>query len=85
MTSTMNLSLTDELRSFVDANCGEGTDYATPSEFLRDIIRERKAKQEALELRNAILDGYKDVIAGNVVQYNGNIRETLAQARKNES
>jgi len=34
MTSTLNLSLTDELRAFIDNNCGEGTLYATPSEFV---------------------------------------------------
>ena len=47
MSSTLNLSLTDELRSFIDANCGDGTMYATPSEFVRDLLRQRKAQQEA--------------------------------------
>jgi hypothetical protein len=33
MSSTLNLSLTDELRALVNKNSGDGTLYATPSEF----------------------------------------------------
>jgi len=42
MPSTLNLSLTDELRAFIDANCGDGTTYATPSEFVRDCCGSAK-------------------------------------------
>ena len=51
MASTINLSLTDELRSFIDSNCGDTGLYATPSEFLRDLLREKKERQEAAALR----------------------------------
>ena len=47
MGSTLNLSLTDELREFVDKNSGDGTMYATPSEFVRDLLRQQKQRQEA--------------------------------------
>lgn len=40
MSSTLNLSLTDELRAFVDQNSRDGTPYATPREFLSDLFRE---------------------------------------------
>ena len=40
MSSTLNLSLTDELRWFVDANIGEGTLYATPSEQEKAALRQ---------------------------------------------
>ena len=43
MANSLNLSLTDELRAFIDQNSGEGTLYATPSEFVRDILRRHKA------------------------------------------
>ena len=33
MSSSINLSLTDELRSFVNENGGDGSLYATPSRF----------------------------------------------------
>ena len=47
MSSSLNLSLTDELRDFVDQHSGDGTLYATPSEFVRDILRQRKLQREA--------------------------------------
>ncbi len=39
MASSMNLSLTDELRDFVDSRTGNAGVYATASEYLRDLIR----------------------------------------------
>ena len=39
MASSMNLSLTDELRDFVNRRAGDSGVYATPSEYLRDLIR----------------------------------------------
>ncbi len=39
MASSMNLSLTDELRDFVNSRTGDTGLYATPSEYLRDLIR----------------------------------------------
>jgi antitoxin ParD1/3/4 len=61
---TLNLSLTDKLRSFIDRNCGDGTVYATPSEFVRDVLREKMDRMEAAQLRDAILEGYQDALAG---------------------
>ena len=82
MPSTLNLSLTDELRAFVDENCGDGTLYATPSEFVRDLLRQRKLQIEAERARDAILDGYQDAIAGRTVRFDGNLRRLIAQADK---
>lgn len=39
MANSLNLSLTDELRRYVDTRTGDGDLYATPSEFIRDLIR----------------------------------------------
>jgi antitoxin ParD1/3/4 len=39
MANSMNLSLTDELRDFVNSRTGDAGLYATPSEYLRDLIR----------------------------------------------
>lgn len=82
MPTTINLSLTDELRAFVDQNCGDGTLYATPSEFLRDVLRERKARMEAAELRNGILEGYQDVIAGRFVEFKGDLRKMMRKSKR---
>lgn len=39
MPSSLNLSLTDELRRYVDSRASDGDLYATPSEYIRDLIR----------------------------------------------
>jgi antitoxin ParD1/3/4 len=44
----MNLSLTDELRDFVNSRTGKRGVYATPSEYLRDLIRRDMENQAAL-------------------------------------
>jgi antitoxin ParD1/3/4 len=82
MGSTLNLSLTDELRAFVDQNCGDGTLYATPSEFVRDVLRQKKEALEAGQIREAILSGYDDAINGRTLEYRGNLREILKKARR---
>jgi Arc/MetJ-type ribon-helix-helix transcriptional regulator len=66
--------LTDELRSFIDRNCGDGTFFATPSEFLRDVLREKKERMEAADTRDAILEGYRDLIEGRVIEFKGDLR-----------
>jgi antitoxin ParD1/3/4 len=81
MASSLNLSLTDELRAFIDANCGDGTLYATPSEFVRDIIRRHKLQQEAGEVRDAIVEGYQDAIAGRIVPFVGDLKSMLKKAK----
>jgi len=77
MANTLNLSLTDELRAFIDENCGDGTLYATPSEFVRDLLRQKKLQIEAAKVREAILEGYQDAIAGRTVKHEGNLRSLL--------
>jgi len=80
VSTTLNLSLTDELRAFVDQNSGDGTLYATPSEFVRTVLREKKERLEAAQLRDAILDGYQDAIQGRTVPYRGDLRKLLKKA-----
>jgi antitoxin ParD1/3/4 len=79
MTSTINLSLTDELRSYVDASCGDGTSYATPSEFMRALIRDNKERKEAEVLRASVIDGYQDILHGRVVTFNGSLASAMAE------
>lgn len=80
--SSLNLSLTDELRAFVDANSGDGTLYSTPSEFVRDLLRQKKRQLEAEEIRDGILDGYRDAIAGRTVDFQGDLTSVLSKAKK---
>lgn len=79
MSSSINLSLTDELRQFIDRNTGDGTLYATPSEFLRSLLREKKERQEAADLRLSIIEGYQDAITGRVIRFSGDLRKDMQQ------
>jgi antitoxin ParD1/3/4 len=39
MSSSLNISLTDTLRRFVDTRASDEDVYSTPSEYIRDLIR----------------------------------------------
>lgn len=82
MASTLNLSLTDELRAFVDENSGDGTLYAAPSEFVRDLLRQKKEESEGTRIRDSILSGYEDALKGRTVVYRGNLRSPLGARPK---
>jgi antitoxin ParD1/3/4 len=51
--STMNVSLPDELRSYVDEQVVDGG-YGSTSEYVRDLIRRDRDRQQ---LRRVLLDG----------------------------
>lgn len=81
MARSINLSLTDELRAFLDRNSGDGTLFSTPSEFVRDLIREKKARQDAAALRQSVLEGYADARDGRTQKYTGDLRAMLEEFR----
>jgi hypothetical protein len=74
---TLKLSLTDALRKFIDDNSGEGTRFLTPSEFVRDVLREKKERLEAAQIRDAILEGFQDAIQGRLVEYHDEIQKLI--------
>lgn len=84
MARSINLSLTDELRAFLDENSGDGTLFSTPSEFVRALIRERKERMEAAELRKAVLEGYDDVLRGRTLPLSGDLRSMVAQVKRRD-
>jgi antitoxin ParD1/3/4 len=51
--STMNISLPDTLKDFVDRRIKEG-DYGTSSEYLRELIRMDQAR---VQLRELLIEG----------------------------
>ena len=51
--STMNVSLPEELKSYVDEKVGEGG-FGSTSEYVRELIRRDRDRQQ---LRRALLDG----------------------------
>ncbi len=79
MSTSLNLSLTDELKTFINENSGDGSLYATPSEFVRDILREKEQRIGASQLRDAILDGFQDAVSGNTQPFSGDLRADLSK------
>ncbi len=69
--STMNISLPEPLKNFVDervANAG----YGTSSEYLRELIRR---DQDRLHLRGLLIAGAKAPVTGEAdAQYFANLR-----------
>jgi antitoxin ParD1/3/4 len=51
--TTMNVSLPNELKSYVDEQVGDGG-FGSTSEYVRDLIRRYKDRQQ---LRRALFDG----------------------------
>ncbi len=56
--------------------------YGNRSEFVRDLLRQKKLQTEAARVRDAILVGYQDAIDGRVVPFEGNLRRLLKKAKK---
>ena len=81
MANSLNLSLTDELRAYIDAHSGDGSLYATPSEFVRAILRRHKSQEEAAAVRDAILAGYQDAVAGRTVRFDGDLKKALRKIK----
>ena len=58
--TTMNISLPDSLKSFVDNQVGTHG-YSTSSEYVRELIRRDRDRQR---LRDLLLEGAKSPLAG---------------------
>lgn len=57
--STMNVSLTDDLRSFVDARVADGS-YSSTSEYVRSLIRLDRDRES---LKAMLTDGARSPVA----------------------
>ena len=49
---------------------------------MRDVLREKKERLEADELRAGLLEGYQDAIAGRTTTFSGNLKSDMAQFKK---
>jgi antitoxin ParD1/3/4 len=58
MSSSLNVSLTDELRRFVDTRASDQDVYSTPSEYIRDLIRR---DMEGAAIRAKVRRGLDDI------------------------
>ena len=74
--STMNISLPDQLKSFVDERVSS-SGYGTSSEYLRELIRR---DQDRLRLRAMMLDAASSPITGEAdKQYFDHLRSKVNQ------
>lgn len=77
--STMNISLPDTLKSFVDQQVSQ-RGYGTSSEYVRELIRK---DQDRLQLRNLLLAGAASApAAAAVASYFDGLRDRVRQAGK---
>ena len=58
--TTMNISVTDELRAFVESQVASGA-YVSTSEYIREVLRRERQRTE---LRQLLLDGGASPVAG---------------------
>jgi antitoxin ParD1/3/4 len=65
MASTLNVQLTDELRRYVDMRASDNDVYATPSEYIRDLVRR---DMEDWAIVSAVTQGLKEVSDGRFVK-----------------
>lgn len=54
--ATLNISLTDKMRAWIDARVASG-DYANASDYVRDLIRHDEGVWTETSLRQALLEG----------------------------
>lgn len=73
--ATMNMSLPDPLKQFVDEEVREGG-FASTSDYMRDLIRQRQRAKAEETLRRLIAEGLASGPAEPVT------KETFAQMRK---
>jgi antitoxin ParD1/3/4 len=60
--STMNISLPESLKSFVDSQVSDG-DYGSSSEYVRELLRKEK---DRVRLREMLLEGGASPLSENV-------------------
>jgi len=76
---TMNISLPDALKSFVDEQVGT-RGFGTSSEYVRELIRK---DQERQRLRNLLLDGAASPHVGPADDaYFAGLRERIRNAKR---
>lgn len=76
--TTMNISLPDALKAFVDTKVAQGA-YGTSSEYVRELIRKDQDRQR---LRDLLLAGAASAPAGPAdAAYFGGLRDRIRGRR----
>ena len=76
--STMNVSLPDSLRDFIDSQVVQAG-YGTSSEYVRELIRR---DQDRVQLRALLMDGARSPLTGEGdARYFAGLRQRIKAAR----
>ena len=79
---TMNISLPDQLKEFVDAQVGSGR-YSSVSEYVRDLIRDDEKRKAQDRLESFLMEGIQSGDAAEMTRQDWT--DIRAAARKRES
>ncbi len=74
--TTMNISLPDEMKAFIDAQMSE-EGYASASEYLRTLIREAQKRKAKDALDAMLLEGLKNPLNPADIDWDEIEREAL--------
>lgn len=77
--STMNISLPETLKSFVDTQVSDG-DYGSSSEYMRELLRK---EQDRVRLRRLLLDGMESELLDEPMdsKYFDKFRKRIAEKK----
>lgn len=64
MSSTLNVQLTNALRRYIDMRTSDDDVYATPSEYIRDLVRR---DMEDWAIVSSVVQGLKELGRGEFV------------------
>lgn len=81
----INARLSPPLADFVEQMVGPTGLYETPSEYIRDLIRRDMERRGGQMVREAILDGYRDLAAGAVFASTGDFAGDMARLAQKEA
>jgi antitoxin ParD1/3/4 len=75
--STMNISLPETLKSFVDSQVSEG-DYSSSSEYVRELLRKER---DRVKLRQMIMAGIESELSSQPLDahYFDDLRKRIAE------
>jgi len=88
MTRSLHVSLPDEMRAYVDLRTNGKNAYATPSEYVRALIRmDMEKESERLYIFGELLKSAEEIKNGEHIsseQLNANLDEMFAEWEKEE-
>ena len=85
MSERINARLSQPLAEFVDRMVGEAGLYETPSEYVRDLIRRDMERRDGQLVQEAILAGYRDLVAGRVFSSGGDFKTDMLTLDRKEA